>query len=84
MNIWKKLTLPFIAIALFPTSALADGRHPDRSERQRIERALATAGFISWGEIDLDQERGREILEVEDARHKTAIGTIWNSTPEPL
>lgn len=70
MKLWKKIALPFLAVGLLTSATSADGRHPNQSERQRIERALTSAGYLSWGEIELDRDFGRRIWEVDDARHK--------------
>ena len=40
------------------------GEHPDAQQRAALETALTTAGFVSWGEIEM--EKG--FWEVEDAR----------------
>lgn len=44
--------------------ALAD-RGPTFEERALIERALRVQGFVSWGDIDLDEGEG--VWDVEDA-----------------
>ena len=44
--------------------ALAD-RAPTLNERALIERALRVQGFVSWGDIDLDEGEG--VWDVEDA-----------------
>lgn len=46
--------------------ALAD-RHPNSDERAKLETALTEAGYTSWGEIELDDDK---VWEVDDARHK--------------
>lgn len=38
--------------------------HPDAQQRAALETALTTAGFVSWGEIEM--EKG--LWEVDDAR----------------
>ena len=55
-----------IALALMVASgpALAD-RGPTLDERAFIERALRVQGFLSWGDIDLDESEG--VWDVEYA-----------------
>lgn len=53
-------------VAATGSFALAD-RHPNAEERTKLETALTEAGFISWGEIELDDDK---FWEVDDARHK--------------
>lgn len=50
---------------LAATAALAD-RPPTESERAAVEQALRTAGFVSWEEIELDDDGPR--WEIDDAR----------------
>ena len=53
-------------IALLAASpALADRAPPD-SERAAVEQTLRGAGFVSWEEIELDDDGPR--WEVDDAR----------------
>jgi len=65
------MTLPrsAFALALLPllsAPAFADDRAPTAEERTKIEAALKSAGFQSWGEIELDDDRA---WDVDDARH---------------
>lgn len=52
------------------TPALAD-RAPTASERTAIERVLRQAGFVSWEQIELDDDGPR--WEVDDARTRASV-----------
>lgn len=52
------------------TPALAD-RAPTASERTAIERVLRQAGFVSWEQIELDDDGPR--WEVDDARTRAGV-----------
>lgn len=52
------------ALALITAPAFAD-RNPDPRERAAVERALRVAGFVSWEEIELDDDGPR--WEIDDA-----------------
>ncbi|MBV2143322.1 PepSY domain-containing protein [Falsochrobactrum sp. TDYN1] len=55
-----------LTVAVFAcSSALAD-RHPNADERKQIEEVLTAAGYSSWGEVELDNDK---VWEVDDARH---------------
>lgn len=56
------------AVALAASPALAD-RDPTPQERGEIERLLRTNGFVSWEEIELDDDG--PYWEVDDARTAT-------------
>lgn len=66
------------AAALFATPALAD-RLPTAIERGEIERALRDAGYVSWEEIELDDDG--PYWEVDDARR--ADRSRWDLKLEP-
>ena len=61
--------LKILAVAplafLAATPALAD-RMPNDTERAAVEQTLRAAGFVSWEEIELDDDGPR--WEVDDAR----------------
>lgn len=52
------------ALALAATPALAD-RAPNPQERAAVERVLRANGFVSWEEIELDDDGPR--WEIDDA-----------------
>ena len=55
-----------LTVAVFAcSSALAD-RHPTADERKKIDAVLTAAGYASWGEVELDDDK---VWEVDDARH---------------
>lgn len=59
--------VPFAFLAaLTAIPASAADRLPTSEERAKIEAALKTEGFASWGDIELDDNRA---WEVDDARH---------------
>lgn len=62
-----------VSAAMIATPALAD-REPNQAERQQIERVLKNAGYVSWEEVELDDDGPR--WEVDDARR--ADGTRWD------
>lgn len=53
------------AAALVATPALAD-RAPTPAEAQAIEKSVRAAGFVSWEEVELDDDG--PYFEVDDAR----------------
>jgi len=59
------LTVAIGAGALIAAPALAD-RPPTDAERAEIERVLRAAGYVSWEEIELDDDG--PLWEVDDAR----------------
>lgn len=56
-----------LTLALITGSVALADRHPNAEERAKLETALTQAGFTSWGEIELDDDK---VWEVDDARHK--------------
>jgi hypothetical protein len=54
-----------VALLVTASPALAD-RLPTEGERAVVERTLRAAGFVSWEEIELDDDGPR--WEVDDAR----------------
>ena len=46
--------------------ALAEDRPPTAAERNQLEEALTAAGFVSWEEIELDDDG--PYWDVDDAR----------------
>jgi hypothetical protein len=65
MHIMKPLLVAAIA-ATGAVPALAGDRQPNAEELARIESVLKAEGFVSWGDIELDDDR---VWEVDDARH---------------
>jgi hypothetical protein len=61
----KRTTLAVAAAALVATPALAD-RDATAAERATIEPVLKAAGFVSWEEIELDDDG--PLWEIDDAR----------------
>lgn len=61
----KYLACAALAGALAATPALAD-RQPNATERAAIEKVLKANGFVSWEEIELDDDG--PYWEVDDAR----------------
>ena len=59
------VTIAAGALALVASPALAD-RPPTDAERAEIERVLRAAGYVSWEEIELDDDG--PLWEVDDAR----------------
>jgi len=60
-----KFAILATAAALVATPALAD-RAPTPAEAQAIEKAVRAAGFVSWEEVELDDDG--PYWEVDDAR----------------
>lgn len=61
----KRKLLAVAAFSLMCGASLAHaGPHPDARERAALETALTKAGFVSWGEIEM--EHG--YWDVDDAR----------------
>ena len=68
-----KPLVPALSLALLiglPTPALAD-RAPTAAERTAVERVLRQAGFVSWEEIELDDDGPH--WEVDDARTRAGV-----------
>lgn len=57
--------LALLGLIITTSPAMAD-RAPNQAERQQIETQLKKLGFVSWEEIEFDDER--QIWEVDDAR----------------
>ncbi|RDE08484.1 PepSY domain-containing protein [Pelagibacterium lacus] len=66
MRIVRPLVLAALLVAPFSVPALADDRAPTLDERAKIEAVLIAEGFVSWGEIELDDDK---VWEVDDAIH---------------
>lgn len=64
------------------TPALAQDRAPTASERAAIESVLSEAGFVSWEEIELDDDG--PYWEVDDARTADGLRYDLKLTPETL
>ncbi|SIQ34990.1 Peptidase propeptide and YPEB domain-containing protein [Rhizobium sp. RU20A] len=56
-------TLAALMVCAPLTAARAD-RDPTPDERGRIESVLKTAGYVSWGDMEWDDDR----WEIDDAR----------------
>jgi len=52
-----------VTIAIFAAAPAFADRAPTAEEKTRIEAALRTAGYKSWGKIELDDKK----WEVDDA-----------------
>ncbi len=59
----KVLTVVVAGLMSLASLAYAD-QHPDARQRAALEEVLTTAGYISWGEIEM--EKG--FWDVDDAR----------------
>lgn len=59
------ILLGAIGAAAMASPAIAD-RAPSAQERAAVERVLKAAGFVSWEEIELDDDGPR--WEADDAR----------------
>ncbi|NLD15006.1 MAG: PepSY domain-containing protein [Gammaproteobacteria bacterium] len=57
------LTVAVAGLMTLAPLAYAD-QHPDAQQRAALEKALTTAGYVSWGEIEM--EHG--FWDVDDAR----------------
>lgn len=66
------------ALALTATPALAD-RPPNAEELQKITAALKAAGYVSWEEIELDDDG--PYWDIDDARK--ADGSKWDVKLRP-
>ncbi|SMF61713.1 PepSY domain-containing protein [Allosphingosinicella indica] len=66
------------AAALIATPALAD-RAPNAQERAAVEKVLRANGFVSWEEVELDDDGPR--WEVDDARGKDNVR--WDIKIDP-
>lgn len=63
VKIFRALALCSAVFAASVVPAAAD-RPPNPEERARIEQALRAAGYVSWDDIELDDN----LWEVDDAR----------------
>lgn len=68
-----------IAAAALSVPALAHDRPPTDKERAAIEKALKAAGYVSWEEIELDDDG--PYWDVDDAR--TADGKRFDLKLRP-
>jgi hypothetical protein len=59
-------TIAFLSAGLVAAAPAQGDRPPDARERAAIERVLRAQGFVSWEEIELDDDGPR--WEVDDAR----------------
>lgn len=66
MRFFRPLMLAAVLAVPFAAPAVADDRAPTLDERARIEAVLIAEGFVSWGEIELDDGK---VWEVDDAIH---------------
>lgn len=71
------------AAALFVSPLAAADRVPTPEERGAIEKVLRDSGFVSWEEIELDDDRPRRqpYWDVDDARD--AQGQVFDLKIEP-
>ena len=65
-----KYVAAFVGLSLVAGTALAfdrdDDRAPTASERASVEQVLRAGGFVSWEEIELDDDG--PVWDVDDAR----------------
>lgn len=61
-----KITTTTMALLLVASPALAADRLPTEAERAAVERVLRAGGFVSWEEIELDDDG--PLWDVDDAR----------------
>lgn len=71
------------ALALTATAALAADRAPTPQEKAAIEKVLRAEGFVSWEEIEYDDDRPQRqpVWDIDDAR--TADGKAFDVRLEP-
>lgn len=62
----RNALLPAIAAVLVAAAPASADRPPDPGERTAIEQVLRAQGYVSWEEIELDDDGPR--WEVDDAR----------------
>lgn len=78
------LTAGFFGLAALTAGpALAKDRPPTPQERTAIEAALKAAGYVSWEEIEFDDDRParQPVWDIDDAR--TADGKAFDLKLEP-
>lgn len=76
----KKIVLAISATTLACLASLAHAdRHPDAAERAALDEALTRAGFVSWGEIEL--EKG--YWDVDDARKQAGSAQKYDLKLDP-
>lgn len=76
----KKSIVATAMAGLLGLSALAQaGQHPNAQERAALDEALTGAGYISWGEIEL--EHG--YWEVDDARKQAGALQTFDLKLDP-
>lgn len=64
-----RFALPLAAVAAMTAAPAAADRPPTDEERRAVEQTLRAAGFVSWEEIELDDDGPR--WEVDDARTRS-------------
>lgn len=72
-----------LAVTMSATPALANDRAPTADERTAIEEKLQSLGYVSWEEIELDDDSPRHAAkwEIDDARK--ANGERYDVELEP-
>jgi hypothetical protein len=71
------------SLALLAGPVAAKDRPPTATERAAIEKVLRAQGFVSWEEIEYDDDRPQKqpVWDVDDAR--TADGKAFDVKLEP-
>lgn len=76
----KPMVLALAASGLLGFAAgVQAGQHPDAQQRAALEVALTQAGYVSWGEIEL--EHGH--WEVDDARKVAGAPQTYDLKLDP-
>src|SRR3546814_17010281 len=74
------------SLVLVASPALAKDRLPTPQERTAIEKVLRAQGFVSWEEIEYDDDRPvrQPVWDVDDARTKAGTAFDLKLEPGPL
>ena len=76
----KKIIAAISVSGLMALSPLAmAGQHPDAAQRAALEQALTSAGYVTWGEVELDDC----YWEVEDARKEPGAKQKYDLRLDP-
>lgn len=76
----KSLIYALSISSLLCISAVAQaGQHPNADQRATLEIALTEAGYVSWGEIELDDG----YWEIDDARKETGALEKYDVIVDP-
>lgn len=71
------------AMAIAASPAFAKDRPPTDQERTALEKVLRAEGFVSWEEIEYDDDRPlrQPVWDIDDARTKD--GKVFDVKIEP-